>query len=141
MKKVCPVCGKEFETGTGRGSSARKMCSKECAKKRKLTPVGVERKRIEPSRLFDCVCERCGNPFRAKSPNRALCKRCAEEDKEKQRGRKKVCMNCIYGQEFKFYGIVCNFCEYTGSPRGITIEECIKRGEKSRYTKKEGRGG
>lgn len=97
MKKICPICGKEFETK----KNAKKYCSVACRKKAASYRFQEKHKRIG-------ICAWCGKEFETRSANRLYCSDVcgylARRQKELEARRnqppiKKRCVIC--GEEFE----------------------------------------
>ena len=119
IRRVCPVCGKEFEI-----SGQKKYCSVECRKvayAARYTAKSPEKR----------VCPICGKEFEANGQKKYCCKKCArkaDKDWRKVRGcdidplKSRVCPVC--GKIF----------EQGRSNQKYCSPECYRKVDHARYT-------
>ena len=76
MKKICKICGKEFETNR----KNKLTCKTECAE------IAAKRNSYEyAKKRTTAVCEKCGAKYRkaARNQNKKLCHICTKKAREK----------------------------------------------------------
>ena len=129
MQKACVICGKTFEPKIKHNKQI--CCSEECKKER-----AEYMKRLREER-YRKVCVTCGKTFRASSKKQVECDACkrkaARTESRQPIGLPKACASCKYSYTFGSTVYICEYILYTQQPRGISVEECAKKGKGSRY--------